>query len=318
MVDHAPFHTGEVTVQERTGERADAARRGDMIRDEISAPARSFLSSQRTVAFGAVDERGRPWASLWLGAPGFVTSDDGRAVRVSREGHVAAEQDPVRGLLLDGRQVGMLAIDLGSRRRLRINGEVVATSDAHFAIIVREAFPNCTKYVQQRELVATPAGNPGAHGQRGQHLDAARRDLVAAVDTVFVASHHPARGADVSHRGGARGFVRVLDGRTLRFPDYPGNGMFQTLGNFEIEPRAGVLMVDFDHARFLSMTGRVTMSFGSEDADHPTGGTGRYWEFAVENWLDFPMPTEYRPHFVESSPHNPPPHNSGGTQTLAV
>jgi hypothetical protein len=318
MVDLGPFHSGEITVQERTGEREDAVRRGGMIRDGITPPARVFLGSQRSVAFGAVGKLGRPWASLWLGAPGFVTSYDGLVVRVSQEGRVIAEHDPMRSLLLKGRPVGVLAIDLGSRRRLRINGEVAATSDAHLDIIVREVFPNCTKYIQQRELVTTPLRSYGASPERGERLDTVRRDIAASVDTVFVASYNPARGVDVSHRGGARGFVRVLDERTVRFPDYPGNSMFQTLGNFEIEPRAGVLMVDFQRARFLSMTGSVTMSFGSEDADHPSGGTGRYWDFAVETWLDFPMPAEYRLRFVESSPYNPPPHTAGGDQPLGT
>ena len=60
-----------------------------------------------------------------------------------------------------------------------------------------------------------------------------------SADTFFVASAHAERGVDASHRGGLPGFVRVLGDRTLEIPDYPGNSMFNTLGNPAADPRAG-------------------------------------------------------------------------------
>jgi uncharacterized protein len=303
--ERQPFHEGEIAVQERTGERADAARLGAMLRDTITPPARVFLASQRTLAVGAVDDRGRPWCSLWLGAPGFVASADGRVVRVGHGSRAPAPDDPLRTLLRPGRDLGMLAIDLVSRRRLRVNGVVAASDDERLEVTVREAFPNCPKYIQRREVVGVPGTRVDHAGQRGERLDGERRSFVARIDTLFVASHHPTRGVDVSHRGGARGFVRVIDERVLRFPDYPGNGMFQSLGNFEVAPRAGVVMVDFDRGRVLSLTGNVTVSYGVEDRDPPTGGTGRTWDLEVEEWVDLAMPAGFGFRFIESSPFNP-------------
>jgi len=288
MADSEPFHEGEIAVQERTGERAIAMRHGAMLRDTITPPARAFVANQRTLALGAADADGRPWASLWLGAPGFVTSDIGSVVRVSHELRVPSLDDPLRALLVPGRDIGMLAIDLSSRRRLRINGVIATMDDERLEVSVREAFPNCPKYIQQRDPVAEGRVSAGNTSERGELLDLTRRSFVERVDTLFVASRHPTRGVDVSHRGGARGFVRIIDERRLRFPDYPGNSMFQTLGNFEVEPRAGVVMVDFERGRFLSLTGTVKTSYGAEHDDHPTGGTGRYWELGVDEWLDFP------------------------------
>jgi predicted pyridoxine 5'-phosphate oxidase superfamily flavin-nucleotide-binding protein len=236
-----------------------------------------------------------------------VTSDDGLAVRISHGERVVAADDPVRPSLRVGSDVGALAIDLDSRRRLRVNGVLAVTSDARLELTVRESFPNCPKYIQRRERLRAPPASAAAPPERGDRLDAARRSFAASIDTHFVASRHPARGVDVSHRGGERGFVRVLDERTLRFPDYPGNGMFQTLGNFEVEPHAGVLMVDFERERFLSLTGRVTVSYGVRELDHPAGGTGRTWDLAVEAWQDFQMPSGNHFRLLETSPYNPLP-----------
>ena len=49
-------------------------------------------------------------------------------------------------------------------------------------------------------------------------------------------------------------------------------------------------MVDFERSRILSLTGRASLSFGEEDPHHPTGGTGRYWDLEIEEWVDLPAP----------------------------
>ncbi len=75
--------------------------------------------------------------------------------------------------------------------------------------------------------------------------------MLANADTFFIASANvgeeagPARGADVSHRGGMPGFVRIDDATTLTTPDFSGNRFFNTLGNLLHDPRAGLLFVDF-------------------------------------------------------------------------
>lgn len=50
----------------------------------------------------------------------------------------------------------------------------------------------------------------------------------------------------VSHKGGAPGFVQVVDERTLVFPSYDGNGMFLSMGNIVANPKIGLLFIDFD------------------------------------------------------------------------
>ncbi len=64
---------------------------------------------------------------------------------------------------------------------------------------------------------------------------------------------------DVSFKGGPPGFVRVIDGDTLAFPDYDGNGMFKSLGNLSVNPAVGLLFIDFERPRRLRVQGVATV-----------------------------------------------------------
>jgi uncharacterized protein len=302
------FHEGELLVQDRAGERATAARVGSMISDAIIRGARPFLAEQRMLAVASVDRDGTPWASLLFGEPGFASTADGTSVAIDRARTTAEWRDIMWSNVRVDAPLGLLAIDLGSRRRLRVNGVVSALTEKTIEVAVREAYPNCPKYIQRRVLHA--AGEPAADEgvTVGEALDVARQRLVERADTLFVASRHPVRGADVSHRGGERGFVRVLDPATLRVPDYPGNSLFNTLGNLAVANRAGLVIPDFERGRALQLIGEVTLQFGLPDEPHqPTGGTGRYWDFHPSRWIELPLPEMLRWSFLDASPFNPSP-----------
>ena len=65
---------------------------------------------------------------------------------------------------------------------------------------------------------------------------------------------------DVSYKGGMPGFVRILDDRTLAFPDYDGNGMFKSLGNVLVNAKVGLLFVDFEHPNRMRVSGTASVS----------------------------------------------------------
>jgi hypothetical protein len=213
--------------------------------------------------------------------------------------------DPVLAAVAIGRDLGMLAIEFASRRRLRINGSVAAVSVDGIKLVVRESVGNCPKYIQRRhhELSASSTSRrPVAHG----HLvDDKRRTLIERADTAFVGSVHPARGTDASHRGGVPGFIKIVDATTLRVPDYPGNSMFMTLGNFEVDPRASLAVLDFERGRIVSFSGLARLRLVGENPRHPTGGTGRYWDLTVREWVQFDLPPALRWELLEASPYNP-------------
>lgn len=287
------YHDGELELQELAGETETARRNGKMVGDSVPPGAARFLEKQRMVAIGRRDAEGRMWASLWFGEAGFVRTVDDHTLSLEHEEPGLGPGDPL----------AILAIELGSRRRFRINGTITQGGE-RVVVTVREAYANCPQYIQRRHLVQ---GEPRASlpDEEGDRLDHLRRTSLAMADTLFVASAHPTFGADVSHRGGNPGFVRVLDDTTLRVPDYRGNGMFNTLGNLRIDPRAGIVVPDFERGRMLLLTGKTSLVFDAEDPEQTSGGTGRYWDFQVERFVETSMPTRYHWEFLDASPYNP-------------
>jgi hypothetical protein len=244
---------------------------------------------------------------LWCGTPGFLRGDEhGKRVEIVSSLDHTLTTDPVRQLIRTGAPLGMLVIDFATRRRLRVNGTISRSDAMGLELSVQEVFGNCLKYIQRRQRSDDGPSGAIAPTNSGLVLDEERKDFVARTDTVFVASIHPTRGLDVSHRGGHPGFVRVEHEGTLRIPDYPGNSMFQTLGNFAVDSRAGIALIDFEQRRVLSLTGNAMADFGTEGALHPAGGTGRSWSFTVEQWVEFSLPPMITWTLIERSPFNPP------------
>lgn len=81
------------------------------------------------------------------------------------------------------------------------------------------------------------------------------RALIESSRQFFLATADALGQPDCSYKGGAPGFVRVLDERTLAWPDYDGNGMFRSLGNLLVNPRVGLLFVDLEQPRRLRVNG---------------------------------------------------------------
>jgi predicted pyridoxine 5'-phosphate oxidase superfamily flavin-nucleotide-binding protein len=183
--------------------------------------------------------------------------------------------------LLPPAGVGILGIDLATRRRNRANGRVVRGDREGLDVVVEQSFGNCAKYIQRREIM--PDGLPVAVAAAPKELaavDAEARRLIAGSDTFFVASS--AEGAvDVSHRGGRPGFVHV-DGEVLTIPDFSGNRYFNTFGNFLISPRAGLLFIDFTTGDLLHLSGKVEIVWESDEVRQFTGAE-RLWHVRVSH-----------------------------------
>jgi uncharacterized protein len=303
------FHEGELLVQRTAGETEMALRNGGVITDVIPKGALRFIAQQPLVVFGSLDAGGKVWASLLVGEPGFLLAPDDRTLQMDVTQPRSAKDDPFWTNIESNPMVGMLLIDLPTRRRLRVNGRIRRLDETRFALAVNHAYPNCPKYIQRRHLshlaeISLPRSDRTLHGDA---LTDNHCTQITSADTLFVASANPEHGFDASHRGGQPGFVRVLDERRLRIPDYVGNSMFNTLGNFLTYPLAGLVFVDFESGRTLQLTGRAEILWDMDDPDDETGGTRRYWDFHVERWLETDMPRKLRWELLDYSPFNPKP-----------
>ena len=302
-----PYHEGELQVQERLGEINEGARNGRAIGDRILAGAVKFIRQQPMALLGSTGAGGDVWASVLFGPPGFLDSADTTRLTVDLADAVRVDSDPFWTNVESRRAIGVLLIELVTRRRLRINGTLESIGDSRLELAVDQSYPNCPKYIQRRHLksLKVEEASGETNHQTGTAPTDAHRSVVSAADTFFVASAHPDRGVDVSHRGGEPGFVRWIDAATIRVPDYVGNSMYNTLGNLVVDPRSGLLFFDFERARTLQLTGRAEVQWQLDDPENETGGTKRYWDFRVERWVETALPLSMEWDYIDASPHNP-------------
>jgi len=295
------FHRGEIAVQEQAGVRDIAQDVGEGIADHLPAGASEFLEHRQMAVLGTVDNRGNVWASVVAGDSGFIETIDDRTLRIEAR---ISSSDPIgRNLATEG-HVALFAPDFVASRRVRVNGRGVLKDGAIF-IATDEVYGNCRRYLQERIFVGgrkTAAANPTA--SIGTELSASQQDQITRADTFFIATDHPERGADVSHKGGNPGFIRMLDARRIAFPDYNGNSMFNTLGNLTVNPHAGLLFIDFDSGRTLQLTGRASIDWNPERV-RTFPGAERVIDFAIEQVIDTPAGFPLIAKFRQYSRNNP-------------
>ena len=309
----SPYHDGEQRVQQLAGVVEEANHLARIISGKIIRGALKFIGEQSMVVLGSVDDDQNVWASILFGRPGFVAAPDEESVEFDLSLAGINRQDPFWTNIEHDQRVGSLLIDLATRRRLRINGTVSRPSADRLRLdlVVAESYPNCPKYIQRRNLTVQELDRRDSMRRDGETMGKDQQTLIRTADTFFVASGHPQRGMDASHRGGPQGFVDVLDEHTLRIPDYVGNNMFNTLGNFAANPKAGLLFLDFDRGRTLQLIGRPEILWNQDGAEEESGGTRRFWLLQVERWYEMAVPATVQWEFLDYSPFNPQPSERG-------
>jgi hypothetical protein len=301
------FHEGELQAQQRAGESNIAARNAANVKGHIIRGAFAFIRQQMTAYVASIDSTGRVWASVVLGDTGFLQpSDDGSALSIDLTKVGRQEHDPLWGNIRHDQRISLLLLDLQTRKRLKINGEA-ALNASRLTVHVTSSVPICPRYIQRRTIKLSAPGDQAMPStvHVGRALGTEQVQLIRGADTLFLASAHRTQGADCSHRGGPPGFVETLPGGKLRVPDYNGNSMFNSFGNFLLDPRAGLVFPDYAGRRVLQLTGQVKIFWDQPDPRGVTGGTGRFWEFEVDGWIETQLPEALGTHYVDASPFLP-------------
>lgn len=274
------WHEGETFIQETLGVAERMAVVGQrVIRDHMPDQHRDFYAQLPFIVLGSVDPAGDPWATLLTGRPGFLSSPTPTTLDIAAR---AEPGDPAGDGMRDGDPVGLLGIEMHSRRRNRMNGIVTAT-EAGFRVDVDQSFGNCPRYIQLRDIdvARDPAEASAAVVEELPRLDAAACALIGTADTFFVATYADRgvrRQVDVSHRGGKAGFVRLAGDNTLTVPDFNGNLFFATLGNIVLNGRAGLLFIGYETGDMLQMTGDAEVVLESPEIA-AFQGAERLWTF---------------------------------------
>ncbi len=132
------------------------------------------------------------------------------------------------------------------------------------------------------------------------------RELVERAPMFFLATADADGWPDCSYKGGTPGFVRVVDASTLAFPSYDGNGMFRSLGNILVNPRVGLLFVDFEHPNRMRIQGTASLH---DDDELLTAFEGAQLIVRVRAERIFPNCPRYihKLELVEQSVYSPRP-----------
>ncbi len=310
----SPFHKGEKAIQSRIGLSDDIEAIGRrVIRSFMPEQHQVFFSQLPFIVMGGIDDQGWPWASILADKPGFISSPTSTSLHI---GALVQTDNPLNQSIKPNAPIGLLGIELATRRRNRLNGRIAQVNGTGFTLSVDQTMGNCPKYIQAREIEISHRSEVNNNSDPEltkattfTSLDKPAQEFIAKADTFFVASYaqqensSPVEGVDVSHRGGHPGFVKV-EGNTLTIPDYSGNNVFMTLGNFLVNPKAGLVFVDFDSGDLLMLTGRVEILWEDNPEVLAFKGAQRAWRFVLDHGVQLKKTLPFKFIFKGASPSN--------------
>lgn len=267
----------------------------------LTPQASNMLQRAPLLAIGTLDSDLRPWTALWGGAPGFSEPLGGGFVGTRTL--VDGKFDPVVQALVGGKEKGEmlqpeggegkmfsgLAIDLVTRKRVKIAGKMAAATLRHVDVEtereeaaelpsdipktqsqiqlvtkIEQSLGNCPKYLNQYLL--KPALVTASIHSSGPSLSKEARTLIDRADMFFLSTSRATTDMDTNHRGGPPGFIRTISPTCIVYPEYSGNRLYQSLGNLQLNPRIGITVPDYETGDVLYTTGEAEILIGSAAA----------------------------------------------------
>lgn len=302
-----PFHTGELKIQDKYNIKHDPRLVERLLKDHIMDGLIPFIEQQSTLILSTLDRQGNIWASMLVGDNGLIKVVGPKEIHIHLDRLRSTKKDILFENITPNSKIGVLFIDTATRSRYRLNGLACLTKDK-LELTVSEAYPNCPKYIQQRvPMFAKDSSELGINETEGTDLSDAHKKWIKDADTFFLGSMNAVGDMDASHRGGPTGFIELLKDGTLKIPDYVGNDLFNTLGNFVQVPKAGLLFIDFEKGHSLQFTGEIKLVFDQEETKdlQKTMGTGRYWLFRPKQWIQTEFHNKIDWKLISFSPFNP-------------
>lgn len=309
QLETSPYHAGEQEIHERMGRKDQQERMARMIHSPfIPDQHRAFYNQLPFLLTGSIDQQGAPWASILFGKPGFIESPDNKTLHINT---TPIKGDPLLDNLKANAPMGFLGIELPTRRRNRMNGVLNNSDENSINIKVVQAYGNCPQYIQTRgtEFIRDPHELFTPEIEHFTDLNTKATNVIKKADTFFVASYNNRDdkltngGADVNHRGGKPGFVKV-ENNTLTIPDYIGNFAFNTLGNFGVYPKAGLLFIDFESGDLWQLTGSTEILWEKTAEIEAFKGAERAWRFHLDHGTCLKKASPLRWQFGELSPRS--------------
>jgi uncharacterized protein len=119
------------------------------------------------------------------------------------------------------------------------------------------AFTPAVKAVQARKGSREAYARVEQNGGWRTEIDGDLAAFLAERDSMFLATASADGQPYIQHRGGPKGFIKVLDRNTLGFADYSGNRQYITQGNLSENPKANIFLMDYAHRRRVKIWGEA-------------------------------------------------------------
>jgi predicted pyridoxine 5'-phosphate oxidase superfamily flavin-nucleotide-binding protein len=119
------------------------------------------------------------------------------------------------------------------------------------------AFTPAVKAIQARKGSRNAYARVEQNGGWRTGIDEDLAAFLAAQDSMFLATATADGQPYIQHRGGPKGFIKVLDNNTLAFADYSGNRQYITQGNLSENPKANIFVMDYAHRRRVKIWGEA-------------------------------------------------------------
>lgn len=308
MMSKIHFHQGELALQNKYDIQHDPRLVEQILKDHIVDRFVPFIEQQSTIIVGTTDQNGNLWTSMLIGEIGLIKVTTPQQIDINLAQLSSTKTEILFQNIPPNSQIGLLLIDTATRSRYRLNGRASLFPD-RIEITISEAYPNCPKYIQQRiPIFSEDKAALGVEETKGTLLNTSHKQWIRNADTFFMSSKNANGDMDASHRGGGTGFIELLEDGTLKIPDYVGNDLFNSLGNFIQVPKAGLLFIDFEKGHSLQLSGQTELivdQVSKEDLEKTTG-TGRYWLFKTQKWIQTSFHNKVAWRWVSFSPFNPP------------
>ncbi|MDN2662519.1 pyridoxamine 5'-phosphate oxidase family protein [Psychromonas sp. 14N.309.X.WAT.B.A12] len=250
------WHQGERLIQKRVGTEQRMADIGPkFIREFMPLQHREFFQSQTMIFMAYRDTTSIIQSSILFGEEGFISSPTETELWINTQNPMS---DFRNNQINVGDRIGLLAIEFNTKRRNRVNAIITEINQKNIKVLVLQSYGNCPKYIQPKTLVSNAHYDPTSQ-LSSTIMTNNLRTLICQADSFFIASYfddgedNRSRGADISHRGGEAGFVRINNKGQLLVEDYLGNGFFNTLGNLLENPTASLLFCDWQQGHAIQI-----------------------------------------------------------------
>ena len=128
------------------------------------------------------------------------------------------------------------------------------------------AFTPAVKEEQERHGSRRQYQRVEEQGEPGDRLGPHERAFIQARDGFYMSTISETGWPYIQYRGGPKGFLKILDDRTLGFADLEGNMQYISTGNLKLNDRVALFLMDYPHQRRLKILGHVQVYEGDSEA----------------------------------------------------